>query len=64
MKDGEIVVLENVRFHNRRDQKRPAFSKEVASLADVYVNDAFGTAHRAHASTAGCADYLPASAAT
>ena len=60
MKDGEIVVLENVRFHNEETKNDPAFSKELASLADVYVNDAFGTAHRAHASTAGCADYLPA----
>ena len=60
MKDGEIVVLENVRFHNEETKNDPALSKELASLADVYVNDAFGTAHRAHASTAGCADYLPA----
>jgi phosphoglycerate kinase len=59
MKDGEIVVLENTRFHKEEEKNDPAFSKSMASLADVYVNDAFGTAHRAHASTAGVADYLP-----
>ncbi len=60
MKDGEIVLLENVRFHAEEEKNDPAFAKQLASLADLYVNDAFGTAHRAHASTAGCADYLPA----
>ena len=60
LKDGEIELLENVRFHKEEEKNDPAFSKELASLADVYVNDAFGTAHRAHASTAGVANYLPA----
>ena len=52
--------IENVRFHKEEEKNDPAFAKELASLADIYVNDAFGTAHRAHASTAGVADYLPA----
>ncbi len=60
MKDGEVVLLENVRFDKREEQNDPEFSKELASLAEIYVNDAFGTAHRAHSSTAGVADYLPA----
>ena len=60
LKDGEVELLENVRFHKEEEKNDPAFSKELASLAEVYVNDAFGTAHRAHASTAGVADYLPA----
>ena len=60
MKDGEIVMLENVRFHKEEELNDPGFSKQLASLADVYVNDAFGTAHRAHASTAGVAAYIPA----
>ena len=60
MKDGEIVLLENVRFHAEEEKNDPAFAKELASLADVFVNDAFGTAHRAHASTAGIAKFLPA----
>ncbi len=60
MKDGEVLLLENVRFYSEEEANDPAFSKKLASLADVYVNDAFGTAHRAHASTAGVADYLPA----
>jgi 3-phosphoglycerate kinase len=60
MKDGEVVCLENVRFHKEEEKNDPAFSKELASLADIFVNDAFGTAHRAHSSTAGVADYLPA----
>ena len=60
LKDGEVLMLENVRFHKEETKNDPAFSKELASLAEVYVNDAFGTAHRAHASTAGLADYLPA----
>lgn len=60
MKEGEIVMLENVRFHAEEEANDPAFAKELASLADVFVNDAFGTAHRAHASTAGIANYLPA----
>jgi phosphoglycerate kinase len=60
LKDGEVELLENVRFHKEEEKNDPAFSKELASLAEVYVNDAFGTAHRAHASTAGVANYLPA----
>ena len=60
VKEGEAVLLENVRFHAEEEQNDPAFAKKLASLADIYVNDAFGTAHRAHASTAGVADYLPA----
>ena len=58
LKDGEVMLLENVRFHKEEEKNDPAFAKELASLAEVYVNDAFGTAHRAHASTAGVADYL------
>ena len=60
MKDGDIVLLENVRFDSREEANDAEFAKELASLAEVYVNDAFGTAHRAHASTAGVANYLPA----
>ncbi len=62
MKSGDLVLLENLRFHPEEEANDPAFSKALASLADVYVNDAFGTAHRAHASTAGVADYLPSAA--
>ena len=57
---GEVLLLENLRFHPQEEANDPAFAKALASLADVYVNDAFGTAHRAHASTAGVAMYLPA----
>ncbi|MBS5737489.1 MAG: phosphoglycerate kinase [Clostridiales bacterium] len=60
LKDGDVLLLENVRFHKEEEKNDPAFAKELASMADIYVNDAFGTAHRAHASTAGVADYLPA----
>lgn len=60
MKEGEIVILENVRFHAEEEENNENFAKELASLADVFVNDAFGTAHRAHASTAGIAKYIPA----
>ena len=60
MKDGDVILLENVRFHKEEEKNDPAFAKEMASVADLFVNDAFGTAHRAHASTAGVADYLPA----
>lgn len=60
MKDGEIVLLENVRFHKEEEENDTEFSKELASLADIFINDAFGTAHRAHASTAGVARYIPA----
>ncbi len=60
LKEGEILLLENVRFHKEEEKNDPEFAKRLASLAEVYVNDAFGTAHRAHASTAGVAEYLPA----
>ena len=60
MQEGEIVLLENVRFHKEETDNDPAFARELASLADIYVSDAFGTVHRAHASTAGVAAYLPA----
>jgi len=60
LKEGEILMLENVRFHKEEEKNDPAFAKALSALADIYVNDAFGTAHRAHASTAGLADYLPA----
>ena len=60
MKDGDVVLLENVRFHAEETKNDPEFSKALASLAEIFVNDAFGTAHRAHSSTAGVADYLPA----
>ncbi|MGN1346736.1 MAG: phosphoglycerate kinase [Eubacteriales bacterium] len=60
LKDGDVMLLENVRFHKEEEKNDPEFSKALASLAEIYVNDAFGTAHRAHSSTAGVADYLPA----
>ena len=60
MKEGDVVLLENVRFEKGEEKNDPAFAKQLASLADVYVDDAFGTTHRAHASTAGVAQYLPA----
>jgi phosphoglycerate kinase len=60
MKPGDVVLLENVRFHPEEEANDPAFSRDLATLANVFVNDAFGTAHRAHASTAGVAEYLPA----
>ncbi len=60
LKDGEAVLIENVRFDARETKNEPSFAKALADLADLYVNDAFGSAHRAHASTAGVADYLPA----
>ena len=60
MKDADIVLLENVRYHKEETDNDAGFSKALAELAEVYVNDAFGTAHRAHASTAGVASYLPA----
>ena len=60
MKERDIVLLENVRFHKEEEQNDPEYSKALASMAEIYVNDAFGTAHRAHSSTTGVADYLPA----
>ena len=60
LKPGEIGLLENLRFRNEEKKNDPEFAKELASLADIYVNDAFGTAHRAHASTEGVTHYLPA----
>jgi len=57
---GEVILLENVRFYAEEEANDPGFAKKLASLADIYVNDAFGTAHRAHASTEGTAHYLPA----
>ena len=60
LKEGEVLLLENVRFHAAEEKNDPAFSEKLASMAEIYVNDAFGTAHRAHSSTAGVAAYLPA----
>ncbi len=60
LKDGEVLLIENVRFHAEETKNDPEFSKALASLAEIYVNDAFGSAHRAHSSTTGVADYLPA----
>ena len=57
---GEVMLLQNLRYRAEEEANDPEFAKDLASLADIYVNDAFGTAHRAHASTAGIADYLPA----
>lgn len=60
LKEGEVMLLENVRYRAEETKNVDVFSKELASLADIFVNDAFGTAHRAHCSTTGVADYLPA----
>ncbi len=60
LKDGEVMLLENTRFEKGETKNDPELSKALASMADIFVNDAFGTAHRAHSSTAGVADYLPA----
>ncbi|MDD4715236.1 MAG: phosphoglycerate kinase, partial [Oscillospiraceae bacterium] len=59
-KQGTVVLLENLRFHKEEEENDPAFAKELASLGDLFVSDAFGACHRAHASTVGIADYLPA----
>jgi phosphoglycerate kinase len=61
-KPGEVILLENLRFHKQEEENEAEFSKQLASLADVYVNDAFGSAHRAHASTVGMIAYLPQAA--
>src|SRR5438067_10157311 len=61
--DGAVLLLENLRFHAEEEKNDPAFAKQLASLCDVYVDDAFGTAHRAHASTAGIAAYVKQAAA-
>ena len=60
LKDGDVMLLENTRYIKGETKNDPELSKDLASLADIFVNDAFGTAHRAHSSTAGVADYLPA----
>ena len=60
LKDGDVMLLENLRFHKEEEKNAPEFAKALSDFAEIYVNDAFGTAHRAHASTAGIADYLPA----
>jgi phosphoglycerate kinase len=60
LKEGDVLLLENLRFHPEEEQNDPGFAKALARLADIYVNDAFGTAHRAHASTVGVAEHLPA----
>ena len=60
LKEGQAMLIENTRFDKREEKNDPEFAKELASMADIFVNDAFGAAHRAHASTAGVADYLPA----
>ncbi len=60
MQKGDIVLLENLRFHAEEEENNPEFAKKLASLADIYVNDAFGTAHRAHASTEGVTKFIPA----
>lgn len=62
IKEGEVVLLENLRFHKAETKNEPDFAKALASFGEIYINDAFGTAHRAHASTEGVAHYLPAAA--
>ncbi len=63
MKDGEVVLLENLRFHEEEEKNNPEFAKKLSELGDVYVNDAFGSAHRAHASTEGVTKYISKNAA-
>ncbi|MRR10213.1 phosphoglycerate kinase, partial [bacterium] len=63
LKDGEVLLLENLRFHAEEEKNDPAFAKQLAELGDVYVNDAFGTAHRAHASTEGVTKHFKQNAA-
>ncbi|HHY15498.1 MAG TPA: phosphoglycerate kinase, partial [Firmicutes bacterium] len=60
LQPGQVMLLENVRFHAEEEANDPAFAKQLAKLGDLFVNDAFGTAHRAHASTVGVTQYLPA----
>ncbi|MFZ5975169.1 MAG: phosphoglycerate kinase [Bacillota bacterium] len=60
LQDGDVVLLENVRFHKEETDNDPGFAKKLASFADIYINDAFGSCHRAHASTEGVAHFLPA----
>ena len=60
LKEGEVCLLENLRFHNEEEKNDPDFARKLSGYGDIYVNDAFGTAHRAHASTEGVAHYLPA----
>ena len=60
LQDGQVLLLENVRFHAEEEQNDPKFARDLASLAELFVNDAFGTAHRAHASTEGVTHYIPA----
>jgi phosphoglycerate kinase len=62
LKPGEILLLENTRFHPEEEKNDPGMAKQLASLADIFINDAFGTAHRAHSSTEGVAHFLPAAA--
>ena len=59
LKPGDVLMLENIRYYKEEEKNDPEFAKKLASYADIYVNDAFGTAHRAHASTEGIAHYLP-----
>lgn len=63
MKPGDVLLLENLRFHREEEENDPGFSKALAALGDVFINDAFGAAHRAHASTVGITKFIPASAA-
>lgn len=60
LQKGHVMLLENVRFHKEETQNQPEFAKKLAGMADIFVNDAFGAAHRAHASTAGISEYIPA----